>query len=479
MPIEPIIDLFSGINGLLLVTSISTFFWSTWKIRKRLLHTTLQRISDVSVHIASRTAPHESAPNPQETVIESLRNALEASRQQLDEQPRHLQMLYQVTEQLNHERDLSGVISVTLESLRRAANLDFVAIVLGDDELGPFHYAGVRGVEDPLSFLGQECALPLWGTLAHALVQHPLNGEPDFLVINDIRAQGRPTPGEFPWNAEDGSLMIVPMRQAGRTTGAILMGSRQVNHFDNEPLQHFVYTLIGTASHAIQEALSRRQSDRWIKQLVSLQSLTHTITRTHDLDSILAVLYSELSDLFGEADIRIFLNRPSPSEQILPGLAAASEGRLHVYAPQRILTAEKEHLVSNDLVALLRWTMEAEQPLFFDPTMHPDDITDFYYRSSGRGLLVPIGEENPKGVIYLSAPERATLFEEGDLIVVRTIGHSIAIALDAIDLHEKLTSTKRAMPSSVTLPAPPLPTTTSTEVNSAPKPLIDHYSGVT
>ncbi|MBI1295802.1 hypothetical protein GC175_12685 [bacterium] len=390
----------------------------------------------------------------------------------------YLQLLYEVTEQLNQESNLSGVIGVTLESLWRAVDLDFVAIVLGDDELGPFHYVGVRGVEDPLSLIGKECALPLWGTLAHALVQHPRNREPDYLVINDIRAQRRPTPGEFPWIAETGSFMILPMRQAGRTLGAFLLGSRQTDRFQAEPLRHFVYVMAGTAAYAIQEALSRTQAARWIKQLVSLQSLTHTITRTRDLDTVLTVLYSELSDLFGDADIRVFLNRPDPSEQALPGLATASEGRLHVYAPQPILAEQKEELVSNDLMGLLHWTMEAEQPLFFDPTMHPDDITDFYYRSSGRGLLVPIGEEKPEGVIYLSAPERAAPFEEGDLIVVRTISHSIAIALSAIDRHEKRTFPQR-ISASIPLAAAPLSSAVPTEANSTKQPPTDRYSGVT
>lgn len=479
MPIEPITDVLSNINGLLLVVSIATVSWGVWKIRRWLLHTLWQHVDSDGLVIAPEATSYIPAPNPTDTLIESLKEALDASHRQLNDQSRHLQMLYQVSEQLNHESDLSGVISVTLESLWRAVDLDFVAIVLGDDELGPFHFAGVRGVEDPLSLLGQECALPLWGTLAHALVQHPQNGEPDYLVIHDIKAQGRPTPGEFPWNAEEGSLMIVPMRQAGKTVGAFLLGSCQANHFYAERLQHFVYAMTGTATYAIQEALSRRQSLRWIKQLVSLQSLTRTINRTRDLDTILTVLYSELSDLFGEADIRVFLNRPGPSEQVLPGLATASGGELHVYAPEPILSTQRVELVSNDLVALLRWTMEAEQPLFFDPTTYPDDITDFYYRSSGRGLLVPIGEEHPEGVIYLSAPERATPFEEGDLIVVRTISHSIAVALSTIDLHEKLTSSQRTGPYAVPVSATPFSAATSTEANSATKPHTNRYSGVT
>ncbi|MCB0117190.1 MAG: GAF domain-containing protein [Caldilineaceae bacterium] len=363
---------------------------------------------------------------------------MEATRRQLAEQSRHLHMLYQVTAQLNRESDLAGVIGVTLESLWHAVDLDFVAILLGDDELGPFHYAGVRGVDDPLAVLGQECELPLWGTLAHALVNHPQDGEPDYLVVDDIEAEARPTPGEFPWQAERGSLMIIPMRQTGRTEGAFLLGSQLRNHFSSEAARHFVYAIAGAAARAIQETQSRRQSVRWINQLISLQSLTHTITKTRDLDTILNVLYSELTDLFGEADIRVVLNHTERHERLLLAATPLDDGRFRLFTPQPRSADEDDKMASEDLLALVNWVMEAEQPLFFEPGTHPRDVTDFYYRASGRGLMVPIGEEKPDGVIYLSAPKRATPFEEGDLIVVRTISNSIAIALGAIELYAQL-----------------------------------------
>lgn len=444
MPIETISDVYAGSPGLVLIIALSTITWIAWKSR--------QWLSQKLTHCWLFAAKFRPQQTPMATrVVEStdenaalLVQEMETLRHQLAERSRHLHVLYQVTEQLNQESDLAGVIGVTLESLWRAVALDFVAVVLGDDELGPFHYAGVRGVEDPLSVLGQECELPLWGTLAHALVHHPPNGEPDYLVVHDIEAEARPAPREFPWDAEKGSMMIIPMRQSGRTVGAFLLGSRHCHHFAPEPSRHFVYAIAGTAARAIQEAQTRRQSVRWLKQLVSLQSFTHTITRTSDLNTIVNVLYSELTDLFGEADVRVFLNRSASIQRAQSDSRLVDERRLYLYTPEPILGVEAEQMAPDDLPALVHWVMEAEQPLFFEPTSHPDDITDFYYRSSGRGLMVPIGEEKPNGVIYLSAPERATPFEEGDLIVVRTISNSIAIALGAIELYEQVNSDRNA-----------------------------------
>lgn len=370
--------------------------------------------------------------------VDDLASALRESQQQLAECTRRLQMLYQVTAQLNLETDLAGVMGVTLESLWQAMKVDLVAVILGEDELGPFHVSGIRGVEDPVGMLGQECPVPLWGVLAQALVHHPAKGEADYLVIHDIEAEKRPLPNEFPWPMTQGSLMIVPMRQAGKTLGAFLIGSRQLRYFMADPVCHYICAITGAASCAIQEAQARQQSSRWIKQLISLQSLTRTITRTRRLDSILTVLDTELHDLFGDVDIRIFLNRPAASGKHGVEPVSQTPPLLWLYASTPMPNTEKEQLTSSALLELVHWVMQAEQPIFFEPTLHPANMTDFYYRSSGRGLMVPIGEEKPEGVIYLNGPRRNAPFEESDLIVVRTIGNSIAIALGNIDLYTQL-----------------------------------------
>jgi GAF domain-containing protein len=374
-------------------------------------------------------------------LIEAAAMHLQRSQQRLREQSNHLQMLFQISEQLSQEMSLNGVVNVTVESIWQAAEIDFVAVLLCENELGPFRYAGLRGsVSDPLGILDQECALPLWGVLAQALVNHPQNGEPDYLVIDDIKAEGRPISGEFPWEAQSGCLMVIPMRHGSKTLGAILIGSRIPNYFSDTSLRHYLYAVAGITTRSIQEAQARQQSEQWIKQLISLQTLTRTIIRTHNLGRILEVLHDELADLFGDARIRIFLksaNTISGAEGLeVPGWD--EEREIQLFAAVPVSQCEREQLWSSGVMELVRWVMAAEQPLFFDPDDTFEETDDLYYRVSGRGLLIPIGEEETMGVLFVAAPNRATPFEESDMIVVRTIAHSAAIAIGNAKLYQQL-----------------------------------------
>lgn len=357
----------------------------------------------------------------------------------------HLQMLYTISEQLNQEMSLTGVIHVVVESIWQAAEIDFIALVLGEDELGPFRYEGIRGVDNPLAFLGQECNLPLWGLLAQALVNHPQEREPDYLVVQDIEAEVRLTPAEFPWASRTGSLMIIPMRRGSKTLGAILIGSLIPCYLGNEPLCSYLYTVARIATIAIQEVQNRHQSTRWLQQLLSLQAFTRTIISTHEIGKVITLLNDELIDLFGDVLIRIFLVEPHTGQgteflAVPPPTEDAHHGRpaLQLYAALPPGEEERRTLESAEVMKLVRWVLAAEQPLFFNPTDPLDERADLYYRSNGRGVLIPIGEEKAVGVIYISAPERVAPFEESDLIVMRTIANSAAIAFDNIQLYQKL-----------------------------------------
>jgi GAF domain-containing protein len=387
----------------------------------------MSKIVDLS---SSRT---DGSGTEESSFVAALSEALQLSQKKLAECTEHLQMLYDVSAQLNQQLPLNDVIRVAVESIWQAAEIDFVAIILGEDELGPFRYAGVRGIDDPLSVLEHECNVPLWGLLAQALVNRPTQGEPDYLIVQDIAAEGRPRPEEFPWKVESGCFMVIPLRHGIKTVGALLIGSRTPYYFSDSSLCYYLYALAGNTTRAIQERQSRLQSNRWLKQLISLQAFTRSITRIQGIDAILAALKSELEDLFGDVTLRIFLR---PAEKEIPTstgsmVEANVSGKLiplQLLGPDPIGVDEHHFLLSLPMMELIRWVMEAEQPLFFEPSTSLADASDLYYRSSGRGILVPVGEG--LGVMIVSAPNRATPFDESDMIVMRTIANSAAIAID-------------------------------------------------
>ena len=91
----------------------------------------------------------------------------------------------------------------------------------------PFINMGIRGIDNPFGYVGQVCPLPLWGILAHTLVHRPEVGELDCAGIDDMGAEGRPLPEEFPWLPAEGSLLIIPLRGRGSTIGAAVLYAKQ------------------------------------------------------------------------------------------------------------------------------------------------------------------------------------------------------------------------------------------------------------
>jgi GAF domain-containing protein len=434
--LEMIPDAVIGIIFCLVTALLVVLIYFVWKVRKfRDLHSLSLTFPGHNVSNSLELLPQETdgAVTDHNTQIASLTEALHVSEKKLADCTNHLQMLYDVTAHLNQQLSLDDVIRVAVESIWQAAEIDFVAVVLGEDELGPFRYAGIRGVDDPLSLLDQECAVPLWGILAQALVNRPNQGEPDYLVVQDIAAEARPAPEEFPWKADTGCFMVIPLRHGNKTVGALLLGSRTPCCFSDLSLCHYLYAVAGNTTRAIQETQSRLQSHRWIKQLISLQVFTRTITRSQKLDAILEALNNELVDLFGDVTLRVFLNRPGNGTTTTTGTemqfeVSAGAASLELHSLDSIYHDERQFLLSPTVVELIQWVVEAEQPLFFEPSVPLSDADDLYYRSSGRGVLIPIGET--LGVMMVSAPNRATPFDESDMIVMRTIANSAAIALD-------------------------------------------------
>ncbi len=367
-------------------------------------------------------------------LVDSLGGALAQTQQRLEDQAYHLRMLYDLNEQFNQQLSLSNIIRIAIDAIWQVARVDFVAVMLGEDELGPFRYVGIRGVNDPLDILDQQYKVPLWGVLAQALVNRVGSGEGDYLIISDMAAEARPQPGEFPWDACSGSFMIIPLRHSGSTVGALLLGSLTPNYFANTDLSSYLYAVAGNTTRSIQEAQSRQQSNRWVKQLVSLQVLTRTITQSQNLDTILQSLSSELADMFGSLNVNIFLADPETKKNTL----SLDLPTLTLHAHPSISPQDRQHLWSSPVMELVQWVMAAEQPLFFDPATPLADASELYYRANGRGLLVPIGEENPQGVIFISDPMRPVPFDENDMILMRTIANSAAIAIGNVRLYQEL-----------------------------------------
>ena len=331
---------------------------------------------------------------------------------------KQMDFLCDFAQHFNGEVGSAESINMGVETLWQLPEVDTAALLLGENELGPFQYMGIRGIENPFGYVSQPCPLPLWGVLAYALVHRPESGELDCVAIDDIQAEKRPQSEEFPWLPAQGSLLIFPLRGRGNTIGAAILYAKQPGAFRSSTRRHFLYALVSYISRSLHEARTHEQSLRWVRHLISLQLLTRTMTMAKSIESIQNALCEECRDLFGKVAVHLFLS-------------AGDDSALSLFAGPHINQDEEQFVHSPHLRQLLAWVMEAEQPLFVEPQAsrrHPDDL---YYQESGHGVLVPIlgiGDQ-PGGVLLLVTPMEAHPFDENDLIVIRTIANSASIAI--------------------------------------------------
>jgi GAF domain-containing protein len=256
----------------------------------------------------------------------------------------------------------------------------------------------------------------LWGVLARALLPRLDPDEPDYLIIPDIQRAKRPRAEEFPWMQLDGALMILPLRTQDRVlptrtqervVGAILLGSESPTGFDDPELCQDFYAIAHTLARILQIAKLSQESYERSNQLVSLHLFTRSLTAIHNFDVLIENLINGLSDTFGRVDVLIYLN-------------------------ERLWA--KEATTYNELPAYMRsiidWTMQAGQPIVYNPDDNTESLERFYYNETGRALVAPIiRNERTLGVIQIVAIEAHRQFEEGDMIVLRTIANAIAIML--------------------------------------------------
>lgn len=340
----------------------------------------------------------------QQQVGERQKN-LYTGLQQLRNRINQIELLQSIAEHYDAQVDIANVLEASLDALWRKVPLRFAAIVLGEAELGPYTYQSLRGVPDGWRFVGKSCPFPLWGVLARALLPRLDPDEPDYLVIQDVQAAKRPRAEEFAWMPLDGSLMILPLRTQDRVVGAILLGRETTDGFVDPELCQDFHTIAYTVARILQIAQVRHELDERSNQLLSLQLFTKSLTSVHSFEKLIELLMDGISESFGRVGVLVYLHERIWSKDVTT-----------------------YHDLDPYVRSIIDWTMQAGQPIFYDPDDTTESLERFYYNESGRALVTPIiRNERTLGVIQIVARESTRHFEEGDMIVLRTIANTVAI----------------------------------------------------
>ncbi len=362
-----------------------------------------------------------------------LNDSLRKLRQRIDQ----LNLLYDITSQLSDQISLNQVIELTMDAMWQKAPLNFVVVILGDTELGPYHYQNMRGISDAWRFLGRGCPFPLWGLLARALIPHLDPDKPDYLIVDDMQTEQRPLPEEFPWMKREGSLMILPLRIQKAVSGALLLGRNEVEGFSNPELCEDYTEIAKSAARALQLAQAHQELQERISQLVGLQLFTRSMTNAKSFDEVIELLTQGVIEMAGKASVSIMFDprfihnhvHAGRLMQVIENFSSTANAIQIYVAP--IYENQKPMELSTYIYRLVEWTMQAGQPIFYDPQESSESPEQFYYNESGRALLVPIvNNERTIGVIHVVAPDRLQPFNESDMVMLRTIANTTVMILN-------------------------------------------------
>jgi GAF domain-containing protein len=335
--------------------------------------------------------------------------------------------LYDTSRRLGQNIALREVLNMLVDILWRR-QYSFVVILLGETELGPYVYHEMRGVMDPLRFLGKQCPLPLWGELAHALVRRLNPEEPDYLIISDLANSNRPKPQEFPWLEREGSMMIVPLRKDHIAMGALILGRRETTGFDDGEASAELVEIAGTAAMALYNAQVRHELQDRADQLVGLQLFTRSLPIDAPLGALLVAIATGIADLLVGVEVFVLvLRKHLPNLQIdqpIPHFINLPWTDLCILSNRAQPSAD---LLHTSLYRLVMWTIEAGQALFFNPQQEYAAPEDLYYNEAGQALLVPLSSgEEALGAIFAVSRDPARHFDENDMVVVRTMANMAA-----------------------------------------------------
>ncbi len=338
---------------------------------------------------------------------------------------------------LTHTADdlsLAQIVGTMMDALWYREQFAYACIVLGASELGPYEYQDIRGVPDARHYLGKKCPLPLWGELAHALVRRMDPEKPDYLLIDDIVATGRPTVAEFPWLPRAGSLIILPLRKGSIAIGALLLGRSVAGSFQDPELRLELVEFCDIFTRAVIHAQTRQELDERAAQLVGLQVFTRSIAVSMSLRGFLQAAVEGIAELMGASSVLLAFQRT----HLRPQLRQLLEETPGVLVVQNliglgIISIAEPLSIFSSLYPLFVWASDAGQPLFFDPTQRVELPEDLYYNEVGQALIVPIAiGDIVLGSLYIESSVNRSNFDEGDIIVLRTAANTIAIALGRI-----------------------------------------------
>ena len=226
-------------------------------------------------------------------------------------------------------------------------------------------------------------------------------------------------PYYFSSAAREGSAIGVPMLDEEHLLGVIYVESAQKNELNEDDLQT-LQTLANQVATSIQKARLYARTQQHLQVMTTLQSISHTIASSLDLDEILKNVLQSLKDSFGYTYASIYL----------------FEGDiLHMGAqlgyPENMLIPEIS--ISEGVIGRTARTKETQ--LVRDVSRDADFLRASYAVKSE--IAVPLmKEDNVLGVLNVESDHHS--LDVNDVNLLNALAGSVAIAIDNARLHAEV-----------------------------------------
>jgi diguanylate cyclase (GGDEF)-like protein len=227
-------------------------------------------------------------------------------------------------------------------------------------------------------------------------------------------------PYYFSTAERSGSAVGVPMLDKGHLLGVIYVESTTRNALQEEDVQ-VLQTLANQVATSLQKARLYARTQEHLQMRMVLQSISHTVTSSLEINEILNSVIQLLQNSFGYTYIGVYL---------LDGDV------LHLGAQTGYPDSEHIQEIPLGTGVIGRTARSRETQFVRDVDADPDFLRAAYEVKSE--IAVPLlKEENVLGVLNVESKEQAAL-DENDAELLKTLAGSIAVAIDNARLHAEV-----------------------------------------
>ena len=319
-----------------------------------------------------------------------------------------LSLLEEAGRKINESLEEREILEQTLEALVSKFGYAQAVISLLVDE-ATLEVAAISGTQDFGYQRGfrQDVEKGIIGHVAKTQKAH---------IAGDVSAD----PYYFSSGPRSGSAAAVPMLDKGQLLGVLYVESVTRDAIQPEDVQA-LHTVANQVATSLQKARLYTRTQEHLQVMTALQSISHVITSSLDLNKILNNVIQLLRDSFGYTYVGVYL-----LDGDVLHLGAQLGYPEDMLIPEIPITA-----------GVVGRTARLQQTQFLrDVTTDPDFLRGAYEVKSE--IAVPlVKDDHVLGVLNVEA-ENSALLDEYDVNLLNTLAGSIAVAIDNARLHAEV-----------------------------------------